>query len=152
MLSSKGDNLVFLCGMPRAGTTFLYHNFERHPDIFVPFRRKTNYFSLHSDKPIRWFFDHFKEMNNEKVAIDTETLFFIDRNINSLELIKQVLPESKIIVCVRSPYDWVVSLYKQISTFDNRIVDFDSFLEGNYTLVEDGCRIRFNYKPGDISC
>lgn len=145
------NRVAFLVGMPRAATTFLYHNLKLHPDLFIPYRRKTNYFSLHHDKGEHWFLSHFKDMSETSIAIDTETLAFINSELNSPQLIKEFNKDTKIILCVRDPVAWVVSLYDQIATFDEQIPSFESYLAGNYTLIEDGIGTIFQMPDGAIS-
>ena len=147
----KKNKIAILAGMPRAATTFLYHNFNLHPEIFVPYRRKTNYFSLHNDSSEDWFLSHFKDMPKGSFAVDTETLAFVNTNIKSPMLIKQFNKNAKIILCVRDPAEWVVSFYKQISTFENNLPSFEKFLSGHYTLVEDGRNIVFNMDAANIN-
>jgi hypothetical protein len=144
------NQIAFLVGMPRAATTFLYHNLNSHSEFFIPFRRKSNYFSLHYGKGNDWFLSHFKNAPATSIAIDTETLSFINNGLNSPQLIKEFNENAKIILCVREPGAWVVSLYDQIATFDNRISNFEDFLAGNYTLVEDGIETKFQMNNGDI--
>lgn len=147
---NKIEKIAYIIGMPRAGTTFLYHNLNKHPKLYVPFRRKTNYFSLHRDKTVEWFLEHFKEMPTTQVGIDTETLFFSDKNLKSYKNIKEMNPNAKVMLFVRSPDDWAYSFYKQIATFDKNIVPFEEFLNGDYVLVEDAKEVPFNIKDGDI--
>ncbi len=149
-MNNKLKNISYIIGMPRAGTTFLYHNLNKHPNLYVPFRRKTNYFSLHKDKTIEWFLDHFKEMKDEQVGIDTETLYFVDKNLESYKRIKETNPSAKVMLFVRQPDEWAYSFYKQIATFDKNICSFEKYLNGEYTLIEDGKEIPFNIKDGDI--
>ena len=136
--------------MPRAGTTFLYHNLELHPRIYVPFRRKTNFFSLHRNQPVAWFLEHFSGMGPDQVGVDTETLHFVDRDNHALPEIAALNPNAKVMLIVRRPGEWVWSFYKQIQTFDKDMPPFRDFLTGKYTLVEDGCAIPFNFRDGDI--
>ncbi len=145
------SRMAFLVGMPRAATTFLYHNFSRHPDIFIPFRRKTNYFSLHYENGEDYFWNHFSDVPNESIAIDTETLAFVNRDLPSPQRIHAFNKDAKVILCVRDPGDWALSLYRQISTFDGAIPTFEQFLYGKYTLVEDNQELLFNMGPGDIA-
>jgi len=144
------NQIAYIIGMPRAGTTFLYHNLQKHPQIFVPFRRKSNYFSLHRDKPLEWFLNHFKEIRDDQVGIDTETLYFADKNLKSFEYIQTLNPEAKAMIFVRKPGEWAWSFYKQIATFDKNITPFEEFLAGNYVLIEDAKEIPFNIQEGDI--
>jgi hypothetical protein len=147
---SRIDQVAFIVGMPRAGTTFLYHNLQKHPQLFVPYRRKTNYFSLHKEKSVSWFLDHFKGIKKDQIAIDTETLFFIDKSLKSFEEIYKYNNSAKALLFVRQPSDWVLSLYKQIATFDKNIISFEKFLNNEYALIEDDVEITFNMKDGDI--
>lgn len=142
--------IAYIAGMPRAGTTFLYHNLQKHPQIYVPFRRKSNYFSLHTEKQLGWLLDHFKYIKSDQIGIDTETLFFVDKSLESYKKIHQLNPNAKVMLFVRSPGDWVWSLYKQIATFDNNIVSFEDFLAGKYILIEDGKEVPFSIVNGDI--
>ena len=144
------NRIAFLVGMPRAATTFLYHNLNLHPELFIPFRRKSNYFSLHHSKGEDWFLAHFEDASKSAIAIDTETLAFIDIGLQTPQLIKKFNTNAKVILCVRDPAAWAVSLYDQIATFDNRIGSFESFLDGHYTLIEDGLGVKFHMKGGDI--
>lgn len=142
--------IAFLAGMPRAATTFLYHNLNRHPQLFIPYRRKTNYFSLHHQKGEDWFTSHFKDAPPGTVAVDTETMAFVNHDLRSPQLIRNFNPGAKVILCVRDPAAWAVSLYHQIATFDSKITRFEDFLAGNYTLEEDGVKIPVRMRDGDI--
>jgi len=144
------NRIAFLVGMPRAATTFLYHNLNLHPELFIPFRRKTNYFSLHHCKGEDWFFSHFKDAPVERIAVDTETLAFFNPELKSPQLIRAFNPDARLILCVRDPAAWAVSLYHQIATFDSKITSFEEFLAGSYTLHEDGVEVRFRMRDGDI--
>lgn len=149
-MSIKLKNISYIIGMPRAGTTFLYHNLNKHPDLYVPFRRKTNYFSLHCDKDTEWFLDHFKDMKPNQIGIDTETLYFVDKNLQSYKKIKELNPDAKVMLFVRQPDEWAYSFYKQIATFDKNICSFEDYLNGKYILIEDNKEIPFNIQDGDI--
>jgi len=138
----------FILGMPRCGTTFLYHNLGKHPQVFLPFRRKTNYFSLHFKNDESWFFKHFKDLRSNKVGIDTDTLnFFIP---GAIERIKEFHPNSgaKYIFIVRNPADWSLSFYKQISTFSSKMPEFYQYLKEGYLLIEDDKEINCEFRDG----
>lgn len=142
--------ISYLLGMPRAATTFLYHNLQLHPEIFVPFRRKSNYFSLHLDKGDQWFLDHFSEATEKQAAVDTDTLGFVDKNIDPYQAMNAFDPQMKGILVLRSPDDWCYSLYKQLSTFEGQMPSYSSYLQGGFSFTEDGKSITFNYVDGDL--
>ncbi len=144
------SQISYIIGMPRAGTTSLYHNLGKHPGLAVPFRRKTNYFCLHWDKPREWFLAHFAGLQEGQVGIDTVTLHFADRDLPSLRRIKTANPDAKVMLFVRRPAEWAWSFYSQIATFDSKIPPFETFLRGDYAFDEDGFPVPFNLRDGDI--
>ncbi len=146
----KALSYAFLIGMPRAATTYLYHNLSSHPNICVPYKRKTNYFSLHMHKGDSWFRDNFKPVESEYVGVDTETLSFLDSSLKGHSNIASHYSSSRAVLIVRNPEKWVVSLYKQIRTFDRKIVSFENFVKGEYVLVEDDVSLPFSYCDGDL--
>lgn len=137
-----------LLGMPRAGTTFLYHNLQKHPQIFVPFRRKSNYFAVHYHKPLEWYYDHFKEATPNQVTIDTDTLSFL--NNDSFKRYKENYQGGKVILVIRDPALWSISLYKQIKSFTFNMPSFESYVKDGYTLIEDNHEIPYHFKSGQL--
>jgi hypothetical protein len=138
-----------LLGMPRAGTTFLYHNFNKHPNIFVPFRRKTNYYAAHFKKGYGFFTGHFEEMNTNQVGLDTDTLSFT--NPDSYTRFRNDYKNQKIILVVRTPSSWALSLYKQISSFTQHMPTFESYVKNGYNLVEDATDVPIHFSNGMVS-
>ena len=55
----ESKKLVVVAGMARAGTTFLYHNFMLHPDIYVPARKELAFFSYNYDHGYDWYQSFF---------------------------------------------------------------------------------------------
>lgn len=144
----RSTRIAYLIGMPRAGTTFLYRNLQKHPQVFVPYRRKTNYFSLHADKGPDWFLDHFSEMTVGQNGIDTETLCFLNPDLPSLERIAEFNPHARAMLVVRPPGAWAWSMYRQIATFDDHLPSFETWLDGGYVLTEDGHQVRIHISDG----
>jgi hypothetical protein len=54
------QRLFVLAGMPRTATTFLYQRFQEHPEIFCPYRKETNFFSVNYAKGGAWYRDLFR--------------------------------------------------------------------------------------------
>ncbi len=142
------SEIHFLLGMPRAATTYLYHSFDKHPNIFVPFRRKTNYFKAHLSKGDQWFLDHFNNATDEQVCVDTDTISFVDDE--SFEAFKSNYAGQKIILVIREPADWTISLYKQLSGYDIAMPTLNSYYKNGYTFIEDSVEVSFHFQPGDF--
>ena len=59
----------FVIGMPRAGTTFLYYNLEKHPNIFLPYRKELKYFNTNYVNGEEWYINFYKEIANDEVTL-----------------------------------------------------------------------------------
>lgn len=137
-----------LLGMPRAGTTFLYHNLAKHPGIFVPFRRKTNYYAIHYYKNYQYYSDHFLGAEKDQILLDTDTLSFL--NTDAYERFMKKVTDEKVILVLRDPADWMVSLYNKIATFTNNMPSFQDYLKNGFNLIEDGASVKFLFPDGEI--
>jgi hypothetical protein len=125
----SGPRIFVVAGMPRAGTTFLYHHLQKHPDVFMPFRKETNYFSANYARGVSWFADHFAEMQPKQIGGDINPSYFLVQE--SAERIAQYSPAPKVILCVRDPVEWALSLYSQVLSFDWQVNDFPEFVRGH---------------------
>jgi hypothetical protein len=141
-----------LLGMPRAGTTFLYHQLKSHPQLHLPFRRKTNYHAVHHTKSLAFLYEHFKDKSPEQLALDTDTLSFLndaayDRFVEFDQRFGHI---GKVILVVRDPASWSYSLYRQIASFIRHVPSFADYLNDGYVLVEDGGEVFFHFYDGKL--
>lgn len=123
--------LVIVAGMPRGGTTSLYHIFEQHPGCFVPFRKETAYFSYNFYKGERWYKDLYRDRPDDMLALDISPQYFMD--LRSIKRIQALAPQAKIILSVRNPVDWIISLFFQTKKFEHK-PSFVDFVDG-YTVT-----------------
>ena len=149
MNNTMEKRIHILLGMPRAGTTFLYHNFNKHPNIFLPFRRKTNYYAAHFNKGYDFFKGHFDEMSADQIGLDTDTLSFL--NSESYDRFRSDYRNQKVILVVRTPSSWAFSLYKQISSFTQSMPTFERYVKDGYNLVEDATDVPFHFESGMVA-
>jgi len=117
--------------MPRSGTTFLYHTFQKHPSIFVPFRKEIDYFTFNYYRGKCWYQQFYSGMQSNQLGCDISPSYFIDRS--SLKRIKNFNRDVKVVLIVRDPVEFVVSWYRHLNTFVWDLPDFGTFME-NYSL------------------
>lgn len=100
-------------GPARAGTTWLYTNLSRHPEItMAKWDKKTHFFDLYYDKGITWYENFFTDTRPGcKKGELTETYIFHDE---VPERIKTHYPEIKIFSCLRNPVDRAFSAYMHL--------------------------------------
>lgn len=123
----ESNRLFVVGGMARAGTTFLYHNFQLHPDVFVPSRKELAYFAYNYDHGEEWFQSFFKNMSKEKCAVDISPAYFMDTD--SIKKIMAYGPNIRVILGIRRPLDWIYSMYGHYGDIFN-VPPFVEFLDG----------------------
>ncbi len=125
--SSK--KIIFVCGMPRSGTTLVEQILSSHPKVYgagellnleriiqknflednkINKQKIIELQSAGSEKIIQEYLNYFKVYNfNESVILDKTP-----QNFKWIGFIKIFFPNSKIIVCQRNPKDNCLSLFK----------------------------------------
>jgi len=103
-----------IAGFPRCGTTALVMNLNENNEIFVCLQ-EANYFNT-KNKTLSGYLSLFKphKINGEKTAL------YVHEN-SSIKKMKLLLPNAKIILCVRHPIQMLHSFYNlKTSDFVNR--------------------------------
>ncbi len=142
MIAQKNFPLFIVAGMPRGGTTFLYHNLNKHPYIFLPFRKEVNYFNVNLDKGLDWYLSLYKDRQPEQICGDISPPCFLDWD--SIDRINEFNPNAKLIISVRDPVEWALSLYSQFSSFTFNMPEFNEYLNGfNYKITDKSLLFQF---------
>lgn len=129
------NDIAVVIGMPRAGTTWLYENLRKHPDICVSDIKEINRYLTDMDDSR--YLSLFK-CRNRKVSLDISPLYFF--SFNAMQQINK--HHSKVILLVREPKSWMQSLVKQVSKYDH---DFDiDKSNGVFTFPVDAGSITFD--------
>lgn len=117
----------FVPGMPRSGTTFLFHAFRNHPGICLPNRKEVDYFNSHWEEGESWFRQLYQHRQQGQLCGDISPSYFLTDDF--WLRVPESYPDSKVIVGVRDPVDYAVSFYRQRQTFDYDLPPFREFLE-----------------------
>lgn len=125
------EKMLIVAGMPRGGTTSLYHIFERHPGCFTPFRKETAYFSYNFYKGEKWYKGLYAERRDEQPALDISPQYFVD--LRCIERIKALAPNAKVVLSVRDPVEWIKSSFIQTNKFERK-PSFAAFVD-HYTIT-----------------
>lgn len=137
------EKMVVVIGMPRGGTTSLYHIFDGHPRVFTPFRKETAYFSYNYYKGEAWYKGLYAERPDDQPALDISPQYFCD--LRSIGRMKALIPNARIILSMRDPVEWIVSSYLQTNKFEKK-PDFAEFVE-HYTIT--GARETLHFRLAD---
>lgn len=125
------NNKYFIViGMPRCGTTYLYHNLNNHPNVFLPYRKEVNYFNINYKKGEKWYRGLYDEAKGDQIKGDISPPCFLDRD--SIGRTKSFEAEMKYILVVRNPAEYAVSFYEQFNTAFYDLPEFEKFLKNGY--------------------
>ena len=149
MSTSIYDQIVILPGMPRTGTSYLYHVLQKHPDLFLPHRKETSFFCSNFDKGKLWYEDFFNTIQSHELGLDISPLYFMHQE--SLLRIKEFNPDAKIILCVRRPSDWILSWYSQLSSHELHMPPFDEFIKSHRFKPSIGHSFQINLQNDFIT-
>jgi len=120
------NKIFVVAGMPRSGTTFLYHNLGQHPSIFLPFVKEVDYFSFNYYLGLDWYLGLFREMRADHIGFDISPSYFCDKL--AIERIKKFNSDIKVILAIRNPVEFALSWYAHFNTFVWRMPPFEKFI------------------------
>jgi hypothetical protein len=119
---------IFLAGVPKSATTWIYRCCKEHPDINVPSEDSLRYFDLKYHKGSEWYQSYFNS-NQGKVTIDPSPTYF--RSPVAASRIANDYPNARFIVSLRNP---VIRAFSQF---------WHEKKEGNFDYKFEECLHRF---------
>ena len=111
-------------GTQRAGTTWLYEQLKIHPDVFLPYVKELHFFDRNWDRGLDWYRQWFAGRNDEHVAGEITPHYIQQPEAPSR--MASVLPDTRVILVLRNPIDFLVSLHRLHIRSGITNEDFDS--------------------------
>ena len=119
--NSLGENIIFILGMPRTGTTLLESIIASNKNVFsggemVLMTNLIEDYVLKNDAPNIEGLKNIGQQYIDRISEITKLKIFIDKmpdNFFILDYILYALPKAKIIHIERDPWDNAISLFKQ---------------------------------------
>lgn len=123
-------------GSPRSGTTWLSNLLNHHPDIyFAPYFKEIHFFDNNYKRGLKWYSKFYHKIPENKICFDYTPGYMKNYKIGNL--IKQMSPNIKLIVCIRNPIQRAFSHYMQRNRFENWEFDFDKTVQYNSKNILD---------------
>jgi hypothetical protein len=145
-MTREPPRLFVIAGMPRTGTTSLYHLLGNHDGIFQPYRKEVGYFLFNYQRGAEWHRRLYRDMRAGEVGLDvTPEYFFSDAAAERVA----AMPGARAAIGVRDPAEVAVSLYAEYCRRRFGMPEFSEFLRA-YEYRRNGTRIRFALESGDI--
>ncbi len=117
--------MATVIGMGRAGSNFLYYQLRKHPKVSVPALTEVSFYSRFFSRGFDWYKKQFKG-DTSQVGIDVSANYYLQDNfvhrVNSFD------PNTKIILGVRKPSNWILSYFQQMRTFDFSVNNMEKFI------------------------
>ncbi len=119
-----------LIGAQKAGTTWLWEMLRQHDGTSLPDKKEIHYFGASElfGRGWDWYLEHFQGLDSSRLVGEASTSYFFDRvpfwfnEDRKIEydarldpiprLVRNALPDSKIIVVLRDPVKRAISAYR----------------------------------------
>lgn len=99
-------------GAPQAGTTWLHVNLLHHPDVFLPDKKETHYFTqAFHDWSLRYYASLFSE-GVDKVRGEITPGYNL-LQLERIQYIRSILPNARLILIIRNPVDRAWSSFRR---------------------------------------
>ena len=96
-------------GTQKGGTTYLHRLLQQHPQVFLAHPKEVHYFSLHQDRVLDWYSNHFADASTEQCCGEV-TPYYLFHPL-AAEHIHAAIPNVKLIVLLRDPVERALSQY-----------------------------------------
>jgi hypothetical protein len=93
-------------GAMKAGTTTLWSQLDRHPEIFVCRPKEPQFFSLHWDRGLGWYEDLFAPAGDALARGEASTTYTsLPAHAETVDRMADTIPDARLIYVVRDPVD-----------------------------------------------
>ncbi len=129
---------MFIAGVNKAGTTWIFHLLKNHPDIQFSSKKELNYFDQTYPEKLEEYHSYF-DFDLEKKYFAEGTPAYI-RSADTAEKIKEYNPEAKIIIMLRDPIKRLLSQFyfrKQIGKIPEKLTIEQAINSKDIIIVSD---------------
>lgn len=129
----------FVVGGQKCGTTSLYHYLSRHPQIFLPIQKETEFFYRddYYSMGIKWYMQTYFAKSKAGQILGEVCPQYMFSN-NTPELIHKEIPHSKIIMLLRDPVDRAFSHYRMSHRRNRENRSFSKVISDDITASKNG--------------
>jgi hypothetical protein len=129
-------NVIYI-GPDKAGSTWLFQLLSCHTDAFVTPAKDLYFFDRYYDKGIDWYAQQFDGGAGYRVVGEISHDYLYHRA--AARRLRSVLPEVKLLVCLREPCARTFSAYLHLVKGGYFSGTFEAALEAHPGLVERSC-------------
>ncbi len=142
-IGSKNNKLpdFLIIGVPKGGTTYLYHLLNQHTQIEMSRRKEIHFFDRHYHRGLRYYKSFFPSAVKGVKTGEASVNYFYSEKVKNR--IAQDLPNCKLILLLRDPIDRAYSHFQMnkkdmIEKSFDQYVTSDGFESNKYRYLEKG--------------
>ena len=113
-------------GAQRSGTTSLYSDLAKHPQIVPAIGKELQYFTLFHRRSLSWYSGHFPSLEEDQMSFEASPYYLFHPYVP--ERVQRVLPRVKCIVLLRNPIDRAYSHYLHTRRLGHEPLSFEEAL------------------------
>lgn len=106
-------NFIYV-GAPKSGSTWLFRALQEHPEVFVLPAKSSGYFEAAAPGPLAPYLAQFSEAGAARAVGEISHDVYVVPD--AAERIAAAFPDMKILLCLREPGDFAVSVLKWWNT------------------------------------
>ena len=147
-------------GAQKAGTTWLYENLRRHPQIYLPVPKEIHYFDWNFHRTLRWYARHFEPGVGRIKGEITPGYSILTRK--RIDFVHWLMPDVRLLLLIRNPMEraWSQALMNLVKKprrdfatvpekeFCDHITSARSVMRGDYLTIVDSWLSR--YRPDQL--
>lgn len=118
-----------IIGAQKCGTTTLFENMMKHPNIVRTSRKEVAYFSWNFNKGIEWYKKIFPMVSDQSTVITGEATTNYIWHPLTPKRVKKILPNAKIIIILRNPIDRAYSQYQMSFSKGKETLSFEDAIK-----------------------
>jgi hypothetical protein len=135
-----------VAGVQKGGTTFLYQEMLRHPEVRGSLTKEVHFFDAHFDKGVEWYSGMFPGSSSKSRIIRGEASPAYIFHPASVRRIAETLPDPRLIVVLRDPVQRALSHYKHerrlgfepCTTFEDALAIEEQRVAEEFEKLSDG--------------
>ncbi|MFA0964680.1 sulfotransferase [Roseivirga sp. BDSF3-8] len=126
-------------GAEKSGTTWLKHNLNEHPEVFVPSKKELNFFDKdeHYDQGLSYYASFFEQADGN-VKKGELTPGYLHTPEKSAARIYELFPQIKLIAILRDPVERAWSNFLMHKADGRTDASFADIISQNHSIVTKG--------------
>lgn len=133
-------------GAQRCGTTSLYRDLLRHPQVRGPLGKELHYFSLHHRRPLAWYRTCFPALAQGEQTFEATPYYLFHPSVPGR--VATVLPEARFVVVLRDPVERAFSHYLHTRRTGDEPLTLPAALDAEPARMDEAARVGVDTRRG----